>query len=209
MKRILCLALCLTLFIPFAAGASNIDLTRLSDWQLQDLLERILAEQQSRNDYWPGGGDFYLPPHEEFSYNGGGVAVYSGPSNQYWRANNGKAELGGGRVRVWGTEGGWAMIGYGLSNNLYRVGWIPSSRIPYNLMVPELTFSYASAVITSDAQVTDDPIVQPTWLFMVPRGTRVTLLAYETFVDHWAYIETMYEGQMVRGFINKDRIRAD
>ena len=60
----------------------------------------------------------------------------------------------------------------------------------------------------SPANLTDDPIINPTWLFEIPTGTEVTLLAYENFVDHWAYIETTYNGQPIRGFVNKIRISA-
>ncbi len=157
----------------------------------------------------PSGDNFILPPHQEFSYRGDNIPVYSGPYNNYWRANGGRASLGGGRVRVWGIEGEYAMIGYGLSNNLYRIGWIHKDNIPSNLNVPELEFSYKPATITSNAQVTDDPIIDPQWLFEIPRGTKVTFLAYEDFVDHWAYIETEYNGKPVRGFINKSRLRID
>ncbi len=149
-----------------------------------------------------------LPAHQEFSYGGPSLPVYSGPGTQYFRAASGKATLGGGRVRVWGTQGDWAMIGYGLSNNLYRVGYIQKSALPAGLSVPELGFINKPVKVVSPANLTDDPIINPTWLFEIPTGTEVTLLAYENFVDHWAYIETTYNGQPIRGFVNKIRISA-
>ncbi len=157
----------------------------------------------------PGGDIPILPAYQSFSYTGKAVAVYTGPGTKYLRANSGKANLGGGRVRVWGLDGNWALIGYGLSNNLYRVGYVPKSVIPANLQVPQLVFARRQGTIVSKASLTDDPIVNPTWLFEIPVGTKVTILAYENWKDHWAYIETVYNGKPVRGFINKIRVRAN
>lgn len=156
----------------------------------------------------PGpGASGMLPGFQEFSYSGDPLPVYSGPGTHYYRAASGKATLGGGRVRVWGTEGDWAMIGYGLSNNLYRIGYIQKSTLPADLWVPELQFAFSSAPVVSKASLTDDPIINPTWLMEIPAGNSVTFLAHENFVDHWAYIETTYEGQPIRGFVNKIRIQ--
>lgn len=154
-------------------------------------------------------GDGRLPGNKTFSFSGPAEAVYSGPGTNYHRAAGGKASVGGGRLRVWGTVGDWAMIGYGLSNNLYRIGYVNKSILPGDVCVPKIVFNTRGATIISKAAVTDDPILHPTWLFELPEGTRVTLLAYEGFVGHWAYIETTFEGKPFRGFINKDRLQAD
>lgn len=148
-----------------------------------------------------------LPGHKTFSYKGDAVPVYSGPGTDYWRAANGRAAMGGGKIWVWGTTGDWAMIGYGLSNNLFRIGYIQKSYIPADLDVPELIFGSQRAVVgSSGAHFTDDMIVNPTWLQVIPAGTEVTLLAYENLNNHWAYIETTMDGQPSRGFVNKIRI---
>jgi len=157
----------------------------------------------------PGGKIPILPAYQNFSYSGKAVAVYTGPGTNYLRANSGKANLGGGRVRVWGLDGKWALIGYGLSNNLYRVGYVPANTVPANVKLHQLKFAGQPGTIVSKASLTDDPIVNPTWLFEIPVGTKVTILAYEDWKDHWAYIETVYNGKPVRGFINKIRVRAD
>ena len=138
-----------------------------------------------------------------FSYSGKTIPVYSGPGTNYFRASNNKASLSGGRIRVWGTAGQWALIGYGLSNNLYRIGYIAKASIPRDLDVPELIFSNKKVTLKSRAPFIDDPIIQPITIFEIAKGKEVTLLAYESFADHWAYIETTYNGKPVRGFINK------
>ncbi|HPY94141.1 MAG TPA: hypothetical protein PLR12_01825, partial [Clostridia bacterium] len=152
-----------------------------------------------------------LPAYQEYSYKGNPAPVYSCPSTNSYRAANGKAVLGGGRIRIWGSVGDWVMIGYGLSNNLYRIGYVQKSYFPADLAMQELVFDRKPATVVSKASLTDDPIIQPTWLLEIPVGTKVTLLAYENFVNppHWAYIETTINGQAIRGFVNKIRIQAD
>ena len=55
-------------------------------------------------------------------------AVYSGPGEDYYRANNSKALLGaGGECRYYGYKGSWMMVGYQLTSGDYRIGWIPKS----------------------------------------------------------------------------------
>lgn len=154
-------------------------------------------------------GNGKLPAYKTFSFSGPTEAVFSGPGTGYHRANGGRASVSRGRLRVWGTTGDWAMIGYGLSNNLYRVGYIAKSALPGDVCVPEIVFNTRGATITSAAAVYDDPILHPIALFELPVGTRVTLLAYEGFAGHWAYIETTYEGATFRGFINKGNLQAD
>ena len=149
-----------------------------------------------------------LPGYKTFSYSGKTIPVYSGPGKNYFRASNNKASLGGGRIRVWGTVGDWAMIGYGLSNNLYRIGYIAKASIPRDLDVPELIFSNKKVTLKSKAPFIDDPIIQPITIFEIAKGKEVTLLAYESFADHWAYIETTRNGKPVRGFINKTHFKA-
>lgn len=151
-----------------------------------------------------------LPKHQTFSYKGQSVPVYSGPGTNYYRAANGKAALGGGSIRIFGKEGDWVLIGYGLSNNLYRIGYIERSYLPVDLKIDEMYLGAQPATVVSEANITDDPISGGAiWLTKYPVGTKVTLLAYEDFVNHWAYLETTIDGKPFRGFVNKIRIKAD
>lgn len=151
---------------------------------------------------------FVLPAFQSFSMSGSAQPVYSGPGTEYYRAASGKAAVGGGRLRLWGAQGDWALIGYGLSNNLYRIGYIKKSALPSSLDVPELAFSYQTVRTVADAPLNDDPIIQPVMIYRIPAGTEVTLLAYETFSNRWAYIETTFNGQPIRGFVRKENISA-
>lgn len=142
-----------------------------------------------------------LPDYQSFRLTSGTQAVYSGPGTNYYRAASGKAAVGGGSLRVWGTVGDWALIGYGLSNNLYRIGYMQKSALPPDLVVPELYFGSQTAKITRDAVVNDDPIIKPVKIFELKPGETVTLLAYLN--ETWAYIETSFNGSPIRGFIRR------
>ena len=144
-----------------------------------------------------------LPDYQTFSLRSGEQAVYSGPGTEYWRAANGRASVSGGRLRVWGTIGDWALVGYGLSNNLYRIGYIEKIALPIDLQVQELYLGSQTVTIVNDAPFIDDPIIKPLMIFELKRGTEVTLLAY---LGDRAYIETIYENKPIRGFVRIENI---
>ncbi|MGI6726062.1 MAG: SH3 domain-containing protein [Christensenellales bacterium] len=145
----------------------------------------------------------HLPDYQTFSLRSGTQAVYSGPGTEYWRAADSRASVSGGRLRVWGTIGDWALIGYGLSNNLYRIGYIERSALPSDLQVQELYLGCQTVTIVKDAPFIDDPIIKPVQIFELKSGTEVTLLAY---LSDRAYIETTYENKPIRGFVRIENI---
>ena len=145
-----------------------------------------------------------LPDFQTFSFKGKAQAVYSGPGTNYYRSGNGKASVGGGRLRFYGIEGDWALIGYGLSNNLYRIGYIPKSAVPTTLDLHDLYLGSQVATVTRNAYVNDDPIIKPITIFELSKGTQVTLLAYIS--DKYAFIETTYQGKPMRGFVRRDHL---
>lgn len=145
-----------------------------------------------------------LPAYQTFSFSGAAEAVFSGPGEQYYRANDGRASVQGGRLRVWGTVGDWALIGYGLSNNLYRIGYIRRTALPASLSVPELYLGSQAVTTVNNAPLNDDPIINPIKIMEIPAGTGITLLAY--LDERWAYVETMYNNQPIRGFVRRHNI---
>lgn len=155
----------------------------------------------------PGTQVPLLPDYTTFSYSGQDIPVHSGPGDQYYRSGNGRATLGGGRIRIWGEVDNWLMIGYGLSNNLYRIGYVHKGYLPANLNVASLQLADIPAVIVTNAPLNDDPIINPIPIFDVPAGTEVRLLAYDNWRNSWAYIETTYNGEAIRGFVRKERVQ--
>lgn len=135
--------------------------------------------------------------------------VYSGPGENYYRANNGKALYGGaGAVRVYGVTGNWVLMGYGLSNGDYRIGYVTRDALNYTNGVEgninyNLTFSNEPMYAKTAAPLTDDPIVKCTIVTTVPQGTQVTALAR---MNDWVYVEYQGSGKPMRGFIRSQNL---
>lgn len=131
-------------------------------------------------------------------------SVYSGPGEHYYRANNGKAMYGGaGSVRVFGVTGDWILMGYGLSNGDYRVGYVPAEGLNYisNLRGDinyNLTFGSQVMYTNGVASISDDPIVKGKMFADIPADTQVIALAT---MGNWTYVELTLNGKPTRGFV--------
>lgn len=152
---------------------------------------------------YPSGEPAELPGHVVVSAVRGSWPVYSGPGPDYYRVSN--ATLGGGRIRVYGQENGWVLIGYGTSNDGYRIGFVSPDAIPAGTNPPQLRLGWKQMVNNSTNLFTDDPILARNRVLAknYPAGQTFYVLA---FLDRWAYVEIEdYEGgwQNIRGFISK------
>ena len=134
-------------------------------------------------------------------------AVYTGPGENYVRANSGKASYGGGTARIYGCDGDWILIGYSLDSENYRIGYIPKSALNYVGNVKgsinyNLTFDYSVAYADDYCRVTDDPIMNQSnsrMLYTIPEGSAVTVLA--TMGKPWTYVEVQTPKGPIRGFV--------
>lgn len=156
----------------------------------------------------PSGGGAtnpqYLPDFVKTRPNPGSYPVYTGPSEGYYRVGN--ATLGGGTIRVYGQENGWALIGYGLSNGGYRIGFVSMSAIPADITPPYLQLTHIPQNNVSASLFVDDPIVSTNreLLKRYEGGSPFIFLAYLN--DFWAYVEIEnFEGtgQPARGFVSR------
>ena len=143
-----------------------------------------------------------LPVYGELHLEGS-WPVYSGPGEYYYRANDGKATMGGGYCRIYGVENGWAMIGYGLSNGRYRIGYVSLDAIPQqSLNLPYLDLRYTTRQLQSAADLTDDTVRFRSVLVTLPAQTYVLFLGYVYDLDTtWAYVEVLAGDSIMRGFI--------
>ena len=144
----------------------------------------------------------WLPSYQRVQFSSS-WAVYSGPGEYYYRAANGRALMGGGSCIVFGVENGWVMIGYGLSNGNFRIGYISQAALPQlGLRIPYLDLAYTTRQLTYAANLTDDIIrYQPT-VATLPAGTYVLFLGYVYESNTtWAYVEVLADNSIMRGFI--------
>ena len=141
------------------------------------------------------------------SLNDRAVPVYSGPGTNYYRAANGKAECTTrdgfylwGCVNVNGTN--WYMITYETAYPMNRTGYIKQGSFNGTLEADALKFASEVARTTRDVGLTDDPFGAQSCLFTLKKGTDVTYLGtYTNNGEAWYYIECVYVGKTVRGFI--------
>ncbi|MGI6690202.1 MAG: peptidoglycan-binding protein [Christensenellales bacterium] len=152
----------------------------------------------------------YLPKHQTFSLSGGPYEVYTGPGTSYYRAG-GNATVGGGKLRYYGSVGEWALIGYGLSNGLYRIGYVTHNAIPADITVIQLNLSYAPVTTTGSVYFTDDPVIGGSrdtnrLAYYDKGGVAMHLLAY--LDDTWAYVEIQdfKNGQPARAFVVRRKL---
>lgn len=145
-----------------------------------------------------------LPDYIKSAPNSGAWPVYTGPGPDYYRV--GRATLGGGSIRVYGQENGWVLIGYGLSNGGYRIGFVEAAAIPPQVNPPELVLVRVQKNNVSNSIFVDDPIVAKNRELKktIAGGSPFTLLAYLN--DFWAYVEIdnfENSGKPARGFVSR------
>lgn len=138
--------------------------------------------------------------------------VYSGPGEFYYRANQGKATYGGGSCRVYGVMDEWIMIGYGMTNGGYRIGYITKDALPGMTNVKgsidyDLTFTGVTMWALNDCYLTDDPVITMDYSHKIEKGTLVTALA--TMGTDWTYVEFVAGSQLIRGFVWSHHLTTD
>ncbi|NLC33244.1 MAG: hypothetical protein GX781_08105, partial [Clostridiales bacterium] len=146
----------------------------------------------------------YLPDFVKTKPIKGSYPVYTGPGEGYYRVGN--ATLGGGTIRVYGQENGWVLIGYGLSNGGYRIGFVSMSAIAQDINPEPLQLTYTAKNNVSASLFVDDPIVSKNRELSkrYEGGSPFYFLAYLN--DFWAYVEIEnFEGtgQPARGFVSR------
>lgn len=151
-----------------------------------------------------------IPAHQTFTPVQGTHPVYTGPGTNYFRAS-GNAAVGGGKCRYYGNVGEWAMIGYGLSNGKYRIGYVEQSVLPADVTILQLSLGYAPVTTTGSVYFTDDPVIggdrdTNRLAYYDQGGVAMHLLAW--FGDNWAYVEidNFQNGQPARGFVVRDKL---
>lgn len=137
-------------------------------------------------------------------------AVYTGPSDTYYRAGSGKAQYGSpGKARVYGEENGWLLIGYQTSSGQYRLGYIDAVPVRDRMTdvsgeIRELFFEYRPVTLTRACELTDDPVITRSPIDSLPAGQDCIYLAQLN--GKWAYIELRTGAEWKRGFVPLDAV---
>lgn len=188
------------------------------EWVNERTIKNVREEMRARGDRNPNG-KHYLDYVETgsidvlsgFTYtslrSGQRLSVYSAPSAESWRGANGKAVLStNGAVYVAGWENGWLLVMYETNNGSVRVGYIDGGKLKGSPQAPYLNFAYTQARVARATTLTDDPVRAYTGIRQLAAGETVTYLSDYLNRNSWAYVETVVNGQTVRGFIPADAL---
>lgn len=168
-----------------------------------DLSEKGTDTSIPNNYYHDSGKGINLPAYLTVNFKTS-ANVYSGPGTYYYRANNGSAKMGGGNCRVYGIVDNWCMIGYGLSNGAYRIGYVELDALPKaGLNVPYLDLLSIKMTLYKDVSMTDDIVMFKQVTANLKKGASVTFLALhqDNSGNRWAYVEISASSGLMRGFI--------
>ena len=156
-----------------------------------------LPASAEEHSHYPG----FYPVHVN---KGMSIPVYSAPSTDAWRGAGGKAACGtDGPFYAAGREGNWAWIVYSLNRGenagAWRTGYVQISELKgLQEELKPFSFHYLNATLNVSAYLTDDPNGRRTPITYLSAGTSlIYLIAYGDF----AYVQTVFEGKIVRGFV--------
>lgn len=154
--------------------------------------------------------DFVLPSYKRATL-GANYAIYTGPSEYYYRAGEGIAYVGRkNECRIYGTDGDWLMVGYQTTTGAYRYGYVSIAALPVGVSVSELSYAMRGCTVSSAVKLTEDPVTNKATLCELSSGTRATFLAYLDSSREWALIEVdRTSAGLVRGFVRSGYIRFD
>lgn len=125
--------------------------------------------------------------------------VYTGPGENYVRANNGKALVSTNDwIDVFGTDGEWVLIQYAKNDGAWRRGYIPRSALPPGVTVNEIIKANVQSTILGNCDLTDDPEMSRESLVRLTGGMAATFLHRD---GDWAYVEVSVGGSKYRGYV--------
>ncbi len=137
---------------------------------------------------------------------GGNYGLFSGPGENYLRA-----DAGGAHIRpmekcyVIGGEGDWAFVRVAAAGG-DKYGYLPTASMPDRAKLKEVSFDCTPAVIAGSAALRDAPNDSAALLLNLPAEAEVNFLAWSDSAHHYAYVEYKAEGLRARGFIPADSI---
>ena len=130
--------------------------------------------------------------------------VYSGPSEEYYRAANGKASVSTNDwIQIFGCENGMVLIQYAISSEKSRFVYIPAEAMQDQGQLEVLEPANLPASVLKSCGLTDDPLKTKGEVARLRAGEAVRYLA--TFGSEWTYVETLTEPPM-RGFVSSEAI---
>ncbi|MCR4652845.1 MAG: SH3 domain-containing protein [Eubacterium sp.] len=138
------------------------------------------------------------------------LPVYTAPNTESLRADSGTAQVTlTESIYAAGFDGQWLLVMYRNQDKMTRVGYLNAFQLQGTLpSMASIAFGTQQVMASCRTAVTSDPMEQTDALLMLNSGDTVTLLATLNLNGQWAYVETMYNGVIVRGFVPADAVRV-
>lgn len=135
----------------------------------------------------------------------GSCPVYTAPSEDSLRLFDGNATCNvETEISVGGFENDWLMVRYEFKDKKAGVGYIPPAYSKkLKAKASRLAFVSIPLTLTENIEITDNPRSNTTPFGTLTEGTEVTILGKYTYTGNWWYVETMLNGKVTRGFINR------
>lgn len=188
------------------------------EWDNEQLVKVVREEMRKQGTQNPSGKNYRDYIEDNFDVLSGFYSiemkpnqkfpVYSAPDLNSYRGAKGKATVStNGAVYAAGWDGGWLLIMYLTNNGSVRVGYIEGNKMKDHLnSVPMLNFDYTPVTLLESASLTDDPAMSFTTITKLPSGSQVYYLSEYQNRYSWAYVETILDGQAVRGFMKAEAL---
>ena len=132
---------------------------------------------------------------------GGNYGVFSGPGENYLRADEGGAHIRPTeKCYVIGSEGDWAFVRVAAEKRQFY-GYMPTASLPDKDRVKEVTFDCVPTVVEKSSALRDAPDETADMLINLSSGAEVNFLAWSDSAHTYAYVEYKADGIRTRGFI--------
>ena len=143
----------------------------------------------------------------------GTLPVYTAPSEDSLRLGDEKASCNvASETAVAGYVNGWLMVRYEIKDKKVRVGYIPPRYArACEANIGRINFDSIPAQTAEEITITDNPRDNSEPFGTLPADTELTILGKYTYTGNWWYVETTLNGQLTRGFIDRNEaaIRVD
>ena len=144
--------------------------------------------------------------HHENGIGYGVCSVYTAPSKDAFRTANGKACVATDyEMYDGGFVDGWLMVRYDTNNGGTNVGYIPPWEIRgFKSNWGTREFAYVPVTAAQTIRVTNNPLMPGSAFATLDAGECFHILAKYNYHYDWWYIECMVDGQVARGFIDRE-----
>ena len=131
--------------------------------------------------------------------------VYTAPSADAFRVSEKASIATDYDMYEGGYDAGWLMVRYETNNGGVRVGYIPPSYANgYKSFWGTRSFEYVPVTAEQTITVTDNPLLRGSGFAILAPGELFHILAKYTYHGDWWYIECTVDGQVARGFIDRE-----